>query len=109
MYCSALQSINIPNTVTKIGNSAFSRCDSLLCIEIPNSVKEIERYAFNSDSLQKIIIDIENTDTIIVEGDVVDDPVYDRCVLYVPSGTRWAYRHHPILGKFKNIEIIKNR
>ena len=25
-----------------------------------------------------------------------------RRILYIPSGTRWAYRHHPILGRFRN-------
>ena len=23
----------------------------------------------------------------------------------IPSGTRWAYKHHPVFGQFKNIEI----
>lgn len=32
-----------------------------------------------------------------------DDIDFNNCILYIPSGTRWAYRHHPILGKFKNI------
>ena len=39
-----------------------------------------------------------------------DDVDFDNCVLHVPSGTRWDYRHHPIFGKFKNIvteEIVR--
>jgi hypothetical protein len=28
---------------------------------------------------------------------------FNECILHIPSGTRWAYRHHPIFGKFKNI------
>ena len=36
------------------------------------------------------------------EGDTLLN-IYDECVLHIPSGTRWAYRHHPIFGKFKNI------
>ena len=30
---------------------------------------------------------------------------FDNCVLYIPSGTRWAYKHHPVFEQFKNIEI----
>lgn len=29
----------------------------------------------------------------------------DKCTLYVPEGTEWAYRNHPVFGVFKNIEI----
>ena len=55
--CSSLQEITIPNTVTNIGNSAFSRCCSLQKIAIPNSVTNISDHAFNEcRSLQKITI-----------------------------------------------------
>ena len=50
----------IPNSVTKIGNFAFDRCDSLTSIVIPNSVTSIGHYAFYScDSLTSI--DIPNS------------------------------------------------
>ena len=50
----------IPNTVTKIGNFAFDRCDSLTSIVIPNSVTSIGHYAFyGCDSLTSI--DIPNS------------------------------------------------
>ena len=37
----------IPNSVTKIGNGAFSCCHSLISITIPDCVTEIERRAFS--------------------------------------------------------------
>ena len=37
----------------------------------------------------------------------VDGFDIDECTLYIPSGTRWAYRHHPGFGRFKNIELEK--
>ena len=53
--CSSLHEITIPNTVTNIGNSAFSRCSSLQEIAIPNSVTSIGDHAFKEcRSLQKI-------------------------------------------------------
>ena len=43
-----LNSFSIPNSVTKIGNSAFSGCDGLTSVTIPNSVMTIGEYAFFS-------------------------------------------------------------
>lgn len=44
--CSSLTSIEIPNSVTTIGYSAFDCCSSLTSIEIPNSVATIGDDAF---------------------------------------------------------------
>ena len=44
--CSSLISITIPNSVTKIGEDAFSGCSSLSNVTIPNSVTEIDEGAF---------------------------------------------------------------
>ena len=41
---------NIPNSVTSIGESAFSGCTELNTITIPSSVTSIEQYAFNGCS-----------------------------------------------------------
>ena len=43
----------IPNSVTTIGNSAFSYCSGLTSIEIPNSVTSIWHSAFNGCSALK--------------------------------------------------------
>ena len=44
--CSGLTSITIPNSVTSIGEYAFSDCSGLTSITIPNSVTSIGEYAF---------------------------------------------------------------
>ena len=44
--CESLQSVTIPNSVTSIGNIAFCGCKSLQSITIPNSVTKIGDYAF---------------------------------------------------------------
>lgn len=41
-------SINIPDSVTSIGNGAFSDCKSLLNINIPNGVTNIGQGAFKN-------------------------------------------------------------
>ena len=48
--CSELTSIDIPNSVTSIGFAAFDGCSSLTSIEIPNSVTSIGNYAFDGCS-----------------------------------------------------------
>ena len=53
----------IPNSVTSIGDRAFSGCESLASVTIPNSVTSIGEYAFYSSSLTSITI--PNSVTII--------------------------------------------
>ena len=45
--CSSLTSVTIPNSVTTIGRSAFEGCSSLTSVTIPNSVTTIGGYAFS--------------------------------------------------------------
>ena len=46
--CISLESIELPDSVTKIESKAFRSCTSLQSIEIPNSVTEIGFAAFVS-------------------------------------------------------------
>ena len=46
--CYGLTSINIPNSVTTIGDGAFTACHSLTSITIPNSITSIGKDAFFS-------------------------------------------------------------
>ena len=52
---SKITSVTIPNSVTSIGNSAFSGCGRLTSITIPNSVTSIGDYAFqNCNALETL-------------------------------------------------------
>ena len=67
-FCSCkLTSINIPNSVTTIGEHAFSGCDSLTSINIPNSVTMIGKGAF-SGCYSLTSINIPNSVTTIEDG-----------------------------------------
>lgn len=73
---------------------------------IPDSVTHIGDYAFNGcEALQSIHIRITEIDSCCVKENAFYGIDFDNCILYIPSGTRWAYRHHPVFRNFKNIEI----
>ena len=63
-WCSSLTSIEIPNSVTSIGDFAFRGCSSLTSIEIPNSVTSIGQSAF-SGCTSLTSIEIPNSVTSI--------------------------------------------
>lgn len=55
--CESLTSVEIPDSVTTIGHGEFNNCDGLTNIDIPNSVTVIKAVAFNHcDNLTNLII-----------------------------------------------------
>lgn len=101
--CTGLTSIEIPNSVTKIDLYAFSGCSGLTSIEIPDSVTEIGGDAFcRCTNLTEIHIHNENPD--IIKASFNENDV-EHITLYVPVGTGYAYRHHPKFKKFKEVKI----
>lgn len=88
--CSSLTSVNIPSSVTRIGDGAFSGCSSLTSINIPSSVTEIGDKAFsNCKGLKSIYVFSENVPTIGTGA--FDGCDSKNCTLYVPNGTYDAY------------------
>ena len=71
--CTGLASIEIPNSVTSIGNSAFEGCSSLTSVTIPNSVTEIGGLAFClCTELMSIEVDKDNQSYTSVDGVLYD-------------------------------------
>ena len=87
--CYGLTSIEIPNSVTSIGEGAFESCTSLTSIEIPNSVTSIGYAAFYyCYGLTSMTVHAEMPPTLgeyAFEGLNTDIPVY------VPCGYEEAY------------------
>ena len=55
-WCTSLASINLPESVTSIGNNAFDSCRSLTSVNIPESVTSIGKGAFVMSDLTSITI-----------------------------------------------------
>lgn len=70
--CTSLASVSIPNSVTSIGDNTFSSCYSLSSIFIPNSVTSIGSCAFGGCS-SLTSISIPDSVTCIASG------AFDRC------------------------------
>lgn len=89
--CSGLTSINIPNSVTSIGSSAFWGCSGLTSIEIPNSVTSIGDCAFYCYSLKDIYSFILNPLNKCHMG--AFEGINVPNTLHVPLGTFEAYQN----------------
>jgi hypothetical protein len=88
--CAGLTSITIPNSVTSIGDEAFSGCVSLTSITIPNSVTNLGAGVFeNCASLSAITVDALNAFYSSVDGVLFDKS--QTTLLQYPGGKAGSY------------------
>ena len=83
-YYSGITSIKIPSSITSIGYETFRGCESLTSIEIPESVTRIDDYAFTGcENITKIIIpeSVEYIgDSVFAEwGENNEQTIYFEC------------------------------
>ena len=98
--CKSLRSINIPNSVTSIGSYAFSDCSSLTSITIPNSVTSIGNYAFSEcSSLTSITLKAKHP-LLLCEN--VFEGVSRSILVKVPCGSITKYNEAKYWSEFSN-------
>ena len=103
--CSSLTSVTIGNGVTSIGNYTFSGCSSVTSVTIGNSVTSIGSYAFRGcDKLVDVYC--YATTPPATEG----ENTFSRynAFLYVPCESKKAYMVDAVWGNFKYIECIES-
>ena len=82
----------IPNGIKSIKAEAFKSLKDLKKIELPNSITSIGNYAFAyTDSLKSVVSMIENPVSVSLGTDAFKE-VHPDCVLTVPYGKTKAYR-----------------
>ena len=93
----------IPNSVTKIGGSAFRGCTGLTSVTIPNSVTSIGGYAFSGcTGLTAITCKATTPPTCSTYAPF--SGVNMSIPLYVPAGTLAAYQNANVWSEFTNIQ-----
>ncbi len=91
--CVGLTSVTIPNSVTAIGNYAFYRCIGLTSITIPNSVTAISEYAFSNCTAVNTIYCYAINPPISGSSNSVFQAVdISKVVLHVVKGADAAYQ-----------------
>ncbi len=98
--CTGLTAITIPNSVTSIGSSAFFGCTGLTSITIPESVTSIGYYAFSScTGLTSIQVEAQTPPQC---GTTSFDYVPKDIPVYIPCGTKEAYQTADTWSSFTN-------
>lgn len=95
----------IPEGITTICSSAFSNCE-VKYVKIPSSISKICDCAFDKVKIQELHIRVDDPNSIEISTNAFGEISKD-CILYVPIGTGYAYRNHPVFGCFKEVIIEK--
>ncbi len=104
--CTNLTSIVIPDSVTVIGENAFDSCTSLYSIVIPNSVTMIEGGAFHGCTS---LTSIEIPDSVTEIGDSAFEDCFSLTSIVIPDSAT-VIGHRTFMGckGIKNYIVSKN-
>ena len=94
-----LKSIYIPEGVTTIGGLTFFYSVDLVCASIPSTVKKMGNPFEANPALR--FIHMHHKDLSDVE--ILMRAYSEKCILFVPYGTKEIYQQHPNMRGFKYI------
>ena len=103
-YCSSLKTVTIPNSVKSIGEWAFGHCSGLTSVTIGNSVTSIGNAAFCSCS-RLITVTVLNPTPVAIDQYVFTNRA--NATLYVPKGSKDTYKKKNYWNEFKEIVEIE--
>ena len=95
--------ITLPESLTEIAHDAFWWSENKE-LYIPSGIQKIGQTAFCNSAMTKLHIRSEHPEQIEVAEDAFEGCA-EHCTLYVPVGTGYAYRHHSVFGKFREVVI----
>ena len=102
--CTGLTSVEIPSSVTSIGGSAFEGCTGLTSVEIPSSVTSIGMGAFWECSGLTSITSLIPADALFaVHSYTFYNVDKNVCTLYIPFGSKSTYASTEGWSEFTNI------
>ena len=100
--CKSLRTIKFADDkLISIGEQAFMGCKSLETLTLPESLQTIGDEAFAETGLK--VLYNNNPTPQKIKANVFRDVDFFHCVLYVPKGSKSAYKAHEVWSKFGQI------
>lgn len=100
--CGQLTDVEIGDNIQSIGREAFGFCTSLRRISLPSSLKTLSGLAFRADDdLAEILSNAITPPS--AKDDSFTEECYNKAILFVPYGTREAYKTAKGWKNFVNI------
>jgi hypothetical protein len=89
-HCTALANVDLPNSVTTMGNWIFNKCDSLTSITIPANVQSMGERPFSFCGSLKSVTVLATTPPTL--GANAFYGTHSSLKIYVPSASVKAYK-----------------
>lgn len=102
------ESFLLPPDVCHLASGAF-RCATFHSLYLHASLQSVGNYALaKCTNLTELHLCAEDPNVFVLSANAFTGFNFAACTLFVPVGTGYAYRHHPVFCKFKEVVIERN-